>query len=85
MLQHASVREALLADEMFGKGNPLSNSLYKLEALMQACAVISSTTFMIAEHIRGPKEQFWGAWPIQPCGLAACSSTRAKRMAHATQ
>eukprot|EP00435_Cladocopium_sp_Y103_P057013 s737_g19.t1 len=37
-LQHAPVRNALLlGDELFGKANPLSNSLYKLEALMQAC------------------------------------------------
>ena len=38
VLQHTPVRNALLlADELFGKSNPLSNSLYKLEALMQAC------------------------------------------------
>lgn len=38
VLQHTPVRNALLlADELFGKANPLTNSLYKLEALMQAC------------------------------------------------
>lgn len=37
VLQHKAVRNALLlGDELFGKNNPLSNSLYKLEALMQA-------------------------------------------------
>ena len=37
VLQHKAVRNALLlGDELFGKNNPLSNSLYKLEALVQA-------------------------------------------------
>ena len=38
VMQHASVREVLLLGaELFGKNNPLTNSLYKIEALMQAC------------------------------------------------
>jgi hypothetical protein len=38
VMQHAYVREVLLlGDELFGKSNPLTNSLYKIESVMQAC------------------------------------------------
>ena len=38
VLRNTDVRNALLlGDELFGKQNPISNSLYKLEALIQAC------------------------------------------------
>ena len=68
VLQHASVRDVLLlGDELFSKSNPISNSLCKLEALMQACSSDPSRfaallTYMMDLILNGEMQSWECSW-----------------------
>ena len=68
VLQYTTVREALLlGDECFGKSNPVSNSLYKLEALMQACGSDHASfhgllTFLYDQVLNGEVQAWECSW-----------------------